>query len=59
MNNEKKAITVSVLKAQLEELERMGMGNFTVWYRDYTECDLPFESGVWDVNRKCDRISFI
>ena len=44
----KKTITVSELKRQLEEYEKMGYGDAVVWYRDERSMDYQLEEGVWD-----------
>ncbi len=44
----KRIITVSELKRQLEEFEKMGWGDAVVWYRDERSMDYQLEEGVWD-----------
>lgn len=46
----KKQITVKELREQLEVLERIGMGECKVWYRDYSDMDWIVEQGILDTN---------
>lgn len=45
-------ITVAELKKQLEILESMGMGNYSVWFRDDNSIDYELERGLWDTDEK-------
>lgn len=44
----KKIITVTELREQLERLEKMGMGNWNLYYRDYDDIDSELTEGVLD-----------
>lgn len=46
----KKQITVKELREQLERIEKIGMGDALVWYRDEGSMDWRIEEGVWDIN---------
>lgn len=48
----KTGITVKELREQLEKLEKMGMGDAQIWYRDPYSFDYPLEQGLWDNNDK-------
>ena len=47
MKNDK-VITVKELREQLERLEKLGCGDWAVWFRDEASCDSPVELGVID-----------
>ena len=47
-----KQITVKELREQLERLEKMGMGDHLLWYRDEDSMDWRIEQGIWDTHEK-------
>lgn len=40
--------TVKELREQLERLEALGMGEATIFFRDYHDFDHKVEQGIWD-----------
>jgi hypothetical protein len=45
-------ITVSELREQLERLEKLGLGDAKVWYRDLQDFDHKVLEGVYDTDEK-------
>lgn len=45
-------ITVKELKEQLITMERLGLGDAQVWFRDWNDIDHKIEEGVYDTNEK-------
>ena len=41
-------ITVKQLREQLETLEKMGMGDAVLWFKDWDDIDHPLEEGIYD-----------
>ncbi len=50
-------VTISELKKQLEMLEKNGMGDYVVWYRDEDSIDHAIESGLWDICEKMKSVA--
>lgn len=50
-------ITVTELKKQLEMLESMGMGDYSIWFRDDNSIDYELERGLWDTDKKTKSIT--
>ena len=46
----KKNITVKELREMLEVMERCGLGDAEVWYRDHNDIDHEVDSGVIDTD---------
>ena len=45
-----KNITVKELREQLERLEAIGMADYKVLYRDFSDMDWTVEQGILDTN---------
>ena len=45
-------ITVKELREQLERLEKMGLGDAQVWYRDNNDIDHKVTEGIYDTHEK-------
>ena len=45
-----KNITVKELREQLERLEAIGMADYKVWYRDFSDMDWTVEQGILNTN---------
>ena len=45
-----KQITIKELRAQLESLEKMGLADAPVWFRDWNDNDTELTEGVYDVH---------